>query len=131
MIEYTKKHSEAGIKEKLPDILTFFNSYKQYEIEIVIPEFTSICPRTGLPDFGAITIRYVPEKLCLELKSLKMYFLAYRELGIFNENVVNKVLEDVVKACQPKRAEVVGNFNARGGISINVTARYPKKKAVR
>ena len=131
MIEYTKKHSEAGIKEKLPDILTFFNSYKQYEIEIVIPEFTSICPRTGLPDFGAITIRYVPEKLCLELKSLKMYFLAYRELGIFNENVVNKVLEDVIKACQPKRAEVVGNFNARGGISINVTARYPKKKAVR
>ena len=97
-----------------------------YEISISIPEFTSICPKTGLPDFGVITLRYKPDKLCLELKSLKNYFLAYRDLGIFYENVVNRVLRDVVEACSPLRAEVVGEFNARGGMRAVVTVDYDK-----
>ena len=95
---YTDEHAEAGIHAELPDIETWPNQFPDYEIEIVIPEFTSMCPKTGLPDFGRLTLRYVPEGKCLELKSLKMYLLAYRNLGIFYENVVNRFLRDVVKA---------------------------------
>lgn len=123
---YTEKHSRAGLGEKLPTIHVFPNHFKKYEIEIVIPEFTSICPKTGLPDFGKITIRYQPKNSCLELKSLKMYMLAYRNVGIFNENAVNRILNDVVTACRPVKAEVIGVFNPRGGIDIIVTARYPR-----
>jgi 7-cyano-7-deazaguanine reductase len=79
-------------------------SSPDYEIEITNPEFTSVCPKTGLPDFGVITLNYVPDKLCLELKSFKMYMLAYRDLGIFQENVVNCILRDIVKACKPESA---------------------------
>ncbi|KPJ69384.1 7-cyano-7-deazaguanine reductase [candidate division WOR-1 bacterium DG_54_3] len=104
----------------------FPNQYKRgYEIVIENPEFTSLCPKTGLPDFGKITIRYVPNRLCLELKSLKMYFLAYRNLGIFQENSVNKILEDLVSACKPKKIEVTGEFNARGGMTSKIVARFP------
>ena len=93
----------------------------------MIPEFTSVCPKTGLPDFGKLTLRYVPDKLCLELKSLKMYTLAYRDLGIFYENVVNRFLADVVAAVKPVSASVVGEFTPRGGLNSTITARWSKK----
>lgn len=125
MAGYTKKHAQAGLKAKLPTIVCFPNQYKNYEISISNPEFTSICPKTGLPDFGTIFIRYMPDKLCLELKSLKFYFLAYRNLGIFQENAVNRILEDAVQACRPKWMEVRAEFNPRGGIKTQVSARYP------
>ncbi len=99
--QYTDEHASAGVHAPLPEIETWPNQYPGYEIEIVLPEFTSVCPKTGLPDHGELTLRYVPDKFCLELKSLKMYMLAYRNLGIFQENVVNRFLRDVVKACQP------------------------------
>jgi len=124
---YTEKHARAGLSEKLPRIEAFPNHFKKYEIEIIVPEFTSICPKTGLPDFGKITIRYQPRKMCLELKSLKLYLLAYRNVGIFNENAVNRILEDIVAASKPVKAEVTGIFNPRGGIDITVTARYPRR----
>jgi 7-cyano-7-deazaguanine reductase len=125
--QYTDEHAQSGVNTKLPEIETWPNQYPAYEIEIVIPEFTSICPKTGLPDFGKLTLRYVPDKLCLELKSLKMYELAYRNLGIFYENVVNKFLQDVVKACKPVSATVVGEFTPRGGIQSRITASWSKK----
>src|SRR5438445_12902768 len=90
-----------------------------------MPEFTSICPKTGLPDFGTITIRYRPDKLCLELKSLKGYFTAYRNLGIFYEHAVNRILRDIVKACQPVSARVTGEFTARGGRPSLIKSAYP------
>jgi 7-cyano-7-deazaguanine reductase len=125
--QYTDEHAQSGVNTKLPEIETWPNQYPAYEIEIVIPEFTSICPKTGLPDFGKLTLRYVPDKMCLELKSLKMYELAYRNLGIFYENVVNKFLRDVVKACKPVSATVVGEFTPRGGIQSRITASWSKK----
>ncbi len=129
--QYTDEHAESGVKTKLPEIETWPNQYPGYEIEIVIPEFTSVCPKTGLPDFGSLTLRYVPDKLCLELKSLKMYELEYRNLGIFYENVVNKFLRDVVKACDPISATVIGEFTPRGGIRSKVTASWSKKRGRR
>lgn len=128
MKAYTKKHATAGIKAKLPRIDCFPSQYKNYEIVISVPEFTSICPKTKLPDFGVITIRYVPNKLCLELKSLKFYLLAFRNLGIFYENAVNRILDDVAGACRPKWLEVRGEFSPRGGIKTQVLARYPRRK---
>ncbi|MFH1046494.1 MAG: preQ(1) synthase [Candidatus Omnitrophota bacterium] len=128
MSEYTKKHAQSGTRTALPKIECFPSQYKNYEINIATPEFTAICPKTGLPDFGTITITYVPNRLCLELKSLKLYMLAYRNLGIFNENVVNRILEDTVRACRPKRLEVRGEFTPRGGIKTTVVARYPRPK---
>ncbi len=124
----TEKEAKAGLKEKLPAIETFTSQFPDYEIRVEFPEFTSICPKTGLPDFGTIAIRYVPKKHCLELKSLKMYLIAYRDLGIFYENAVNRILEDVVKACQPVRATVTGEFNPRGGLTSVVEANYPRIK---
>lgn len=124
----TDKEARAGLKEKLPEIETFPNQFPDYEIKIDFPEFTSICPKTGLPDFGTIIIRYLPKESCLELKSLKMYLLAYRALGIFYENAVNRILEDIVKACKPERAVVIGEFNPRGGIKSVVEAHYPRTK---
>ncbi len=121
---YTEEHARAGIAAPLPGIETFPNQFPDYEIEIVIPEFTSVCPKTGLPDFGKITIRYVPDKLCLELKSLKMYELSYRNLGIFQENAVNCFLRDIVKACRPVSCTVKGEFLPRGGIYSNITASW-------
>ena len=124
---YTKDHARAGIDTPLPKIESFENQFKNYEITISIPEFTSICPRTGLPDFGTITIRYVPNKWCVELKSLKTYILAYRNLGIFYENAVNRILRDFVKAGKPTRANVIGEFNVRGGMKSTIEATYPSK----
>lgn len=120
------KEATSGLKENLPPIETFPSQFQNYEIKIEITEFTSVCPKTGLPDFGTIVIRYLPKERCLELKSLKMYILAYRNLGIFYENAVNRILEDIVKACRPASAVVSGEFNPRGGIKSVVEARYPR-----
>jgi 7-cyano-7-deazaguanine reductase len=125
---YTEKEAKAGLKIRLPGIDIFSNQFPDYEIKIEHPEFTSICPKTGLPDFGTIFISYVPDKSCLELKSLKMYLLAYRNLGIFYENAVNRILEDIVKACHPVKVSVVGEFNPRGGLISIVEARFPRLK---
>ncbi len=128
---YTDEHAEAGVRAPLPEIETWPNQYAGYEVEIVMPEFTSVCPKTGLPDFGKIALVYVPDKLCLELKSYKMYLLAYRDLGIFQENAVNRVLEDVVKAAKPISATVTGDFSARGGLTTLVTASWSRKRGKR
>jgi len=128
---YTDAHAEAGIEAPLPEIETWPNQFPGYEIEIVVPEFTSVCPKTGLPDFGRIILRYTPDKSCLELKSLKMYVLAYRNLGIFYENVVNRFLRDVVAAAKPITATVVGEFTPRGGLHAKVTATWSKKSGAR
>lgn len=125
---YTDEHAAAGVNARLPEIETWPNQYPDYEIEIVMPEFTSVCPKTGLPDFGRIVLRYVPDRLCLELKSYKMYLLAYRDLGIFQENAVNRVLQDVVKAAKPVRATVVGEFTPRGGLATVVTASWDRRQ---
>src|SRR6516165_7502032 len=125
---YTDEHAAAGTRPALPKIETWPNQYRDYEIEIVMPEFTSVCPKTGLPDFGRLTLRYVPDRSCLELKSYKMYLLAYREVGIFQENVVNRVLEDVVRAANPVTATVTGDFTPRGGLSTVVTATWNRRE---
>ena len=128
---YTDEHARAGTDAPLPAIETWPNQFPDYEIEIVVPEFTSVCPKTGLPDFGKLTLRYTPDKLCLELKSLKMYVLAYRNLGIFYENVVNRFLRDVVAAAKPVSATVVGEFAPRGGLHAKVTATWSRKRGGR
>ena len=127
--DYTPDHAAAGIDAPLPVIETWPNQFPNYEIEISIPEFTSVCPKTGLPDFGTITIRYVPDQFCLELKSLKMYTLAYRELGIFQENIVNCFVRDIAKACQPVKLTVTGDFASRGGLSSRMVAHWEKNAA--
>jgi 7-cyano-7-deazaguanine reductase len=126
---YTPEHAKAGLDAKFPEIETWPNQFPGYEVLIEDPEFTSVCPKTGLPDFGVITVRYMPEKHCLELKSLKEYLQSYRNLGIFQENIVNQVLEDVVRWARPVWAEVKGDFRPRGGISTIVVAHWPRPKA--
>ena len=123
---YTEDHAKAGLEVKFPAIETWRNQFPKYEILVDDPEFTSVFPKTGLPDFGVLTIRYMPKKECMELKSLKEYLFAYRNLGIFQENIVNQVLEDVVKATEPVWAEIKGDFRPRGGIATVVTARWPR-----
>jgi len=126
---YTENHAKAFKEKNLPPIDVWENQYRDndYVIKIVHPEFTSLCPKTGLPDFGTITIEYIPDKYCLELKSLKYYFLEYRNTGIFMENTVNKILEDVVKAAKPRSCTVTGDFTSRGGIKSIITATYKTK----
>ena len=97
---------------------------RDYAIEIVCPEFTSLCPKTGQPDFGTITYSYTPEERCVELKSLKLYLQRFRNEGIFYEAVVNRLLDDFVRACRPRRCRVVGSFTPRGGITTRVTCAY-------
>jgi 7-cyano-7-deazaguanine reductase len=127
MAGYTDAHARAGIDTKLPVLETWPNHFPGYEITIRMPEYTSICPKTGLPDYGAITIRYEPKKACLELKALKMYMLAYRDLGIFYENAVNRMLRDVVAAVRPAWCEITGDFTPRGGLTTSVQARWPRR----
>ena len=130
--QYSDEHAEAGVRAGLPEIECWPNQYPTgYEIEIEMPEFTSVCPKTGLPDHGTLVLRYVPDKLCLELKSLKMYTLAYRNLGIFQENVVNRMLEDIVKAAKPWEATVIGDFMPRGGVHTRITATYARARGRR
>ncbi len=127
--QYTDSHAAAGVRAELPEIETWPNQFAGYEIEIVMPEFTSVCPRTGLPDHGTLTLRYVPDKHCLELKSLKQYTLAFRNLGIFQENVVNRMLADIVKASHPVSATLFGVFTPRGGMHTKITASWERKRA--
>jgi 7-cyano-7-deazaguanine reductase len=112
-----------------PTLETFPNPSpdRDYEIAIRCPEFTSMCPKTGLPDFGEIRITYVPDAICLELKALKYYLLAFRNRGIFYEAATNQILDDLVAACGPRRMTVVGDFSARGGITTTVTAHYTRQ----
>jgi 7-cyano-7-deazaguanine reductase len=113
---------------KTPEIEAWRNQYpdKEYIINMDIPEFTCICPKTGLPDFADIKIEYSPDKYCVELKSFKLYTIFYRNLGIFHEHVTNKILEDFVRAVKPRRAKIVAVFNPRGGITTTVTREYKR-----
>lgn len=120
MGNYTNKHAISGLKAKLPELDILPNQFKNYKITIIIPEYSSVCPKTGLPDTGTITIEYEPNKYFVELKSLKMYILAYRNLGIFYENAVNRIFQDFVKAVKPRWAIVRGEFNPRGGIKTTI-----------
>ncbi len=106
---------------------TFANTHPQrdYTVQFACPEFTALCPITGQPDFGELIIEYVPDKRCIESKSLKLYLFSFRNHGAFHEEVVNRILEDVVRACEPRSATVTGEFNPRGGISITVEAAHP------
>jgi 7-cyano-7-deazaguanine reductase len=105
---------------------TFNNQFtdRDYQIEIVSPEFTSVCPRTGQPDFGTVTISYTPDKLCVELKSLKFYLQSFRNQGIFYEHVTNTILDDLVTTLRPRWMKIEAAFNARGGMTETVTAKY-------
>lgn len=113
----------TDFREKLE---TFDNQFpeRDYTIEIVAPEFTSVCPKTGQPDFGTLTISYTPEKLCVELKSLKLYLQSYRNEGIFYENATNQILDDLVAVLQPRWLKIEAAFTPRGGISTTVTAQH-------
>ena len=125
---YTSGQAASGVKDRLPPIETWPNQYRGYEIRIEIPEFTSVCPKTGMPDFGTVVIEYLPDRRCIELKSLKYYIQAYRDMGIFYENAVNRILDDVAAATRPVWAKVTGAFTARGGMRSTVAARYPRKR---
>lgn len=131
MAGYTDEHAAAGIKTKLPELETWPNQFPGYEIRTQFPEYTSICPKTGLPDYGTITIMYEPRGKCLELKALKVYLLAYRNLGIFYENAVNRMLRDIVAATRPVWCTVRGEFTPRGGLTTSVEAHWPKRQVGR
>lgn len=112
----------------MSEIETFPNPHpaRDYVVRHVAPEFTSVCPRTGQPDFATIEIEYVPGELCVELKSLKLYLLSYRDVGVFYEDLINRILDDLTAACKPRRMTVTGRFSTRGGIHSVVTAEYVK-----
>lgn len=118
------KNPKTKIQNPKIEVIQNLNSDRDYTVNIEFPEFTCVCPKTGLPDFATIKIDYVPDKLIVELKSLKMYFISYRNIGIFHENVVNKILDDLVAACKPRSMKVTGEFNVRGGIKTTVSAEY-------
>lgn len=128
---YTESHARAGVGAPLPEIECWENQYPGYAIELRFPEFTSVCPKTGLPDFGTIIIRYQPRRWCLETKSLKLHLNSFRNLGIFTENVVNRVLQSVVNAAHPVWVEVEGRFAARGGLEAVITASHTRKGSAR
>ena len=115
--------------ENVGEIETFENPHptRDYVIRHVAPEYTSVCPMTGQPDFGTIEVEYVADKLCVELKSLKLYLQSYRDVGVFYEDAVNRILDDLVAACRPRRMKVTGRFKPRGGMHSIVTAEYVKE----
>jgi 7-cyano-7-deazaguanine reductase len=117
-------------KQAVKDIEIFKNPApeRDYEIQMECPEFTCLCPKTGQPDFAVIEITYIPDRLCIELKSLKLYLWSFRQEGAFHEKVINDILDDLVKACKPRFIRVVGDFNVRGGIHTSVSVEYNKKK---
>lgn len=121
-----KDSAKSGLKDKLPKVECFRSQFENYKVTVIIPEFTSMCPKTGQPDFGKITIEYEPVDLVIELKSLKEYIQAFRNIGIFYENAVNRILMDIAQECKPLWMVVRGEFNPRGGIMSIVEARYPK-----
>jgi 7-cyano-7-deazaguanine reductase len=130
----TYEHLQDDIRNlKTPVIDTWTNQYsdREYTIELTVPEFTCICPKTGLPDFATIKIFYVPHQKCIELKSFKEYIVFYRNVGIFHEHVVNKILDDFIRACDPRRVEIIGDFNVRGGIKTVVKADYKREEKLR
>lgn len=131
-----RKSSYEGLQEnirklKTPEIEVWVNQYqdKVYTICLDIPEFTCICPKTGLPDFANIKIEYSPDKYCIELKSVKMYTIFFRNIGIFHEHLTNRILDDFVRACKPRWAKIVTEFNPRGGIITRVFREYRRKES--
>ncbi|MBI3857181.1 MAG: NADPH-dependent 7-cyano-7-deazaguanine reductase QueF [Planctomycetes bacterium] len=120
--------AESGLDAKLPRIETWASQFPGTTITLIDPEYNAICPKTGLPDFGTVTVQYVPDRNCVELKSFKMYMTAYREVGIFYENAVNRILRDLVKAVDPVWMTVLGEFNARGGIKTRVEVRHDRRR---
>ncbi|MBI3299020.1 MAG: NADPH-dependent 7-cyano-7-deazaguanine reductase QueF [Elusimicrobia bacterium] len=124
---YTASQARSGTHDAMPVLEAFPNQYPgYYEIKIDMPEYTAMCPKTGQPDFGTLSLEYAPAKSVVELKSLKLYLHGFRSMGIFYENVVNRFLDDVVRAVKPRWARVTGKFTPRGGISSTVTAEYPR-----
>ncbi len=126
-----EESSYEGLQKKVrqmktPLIEVWANQYpdREYTVALEVPEFTCICPKTGLPDFATIKVTYRPQKTCLELKSFKLYIISFRNVGIFHEHLVNRILDDIVKACQPRWARVEAVMNPRGGISATVVAEY-------
>ena len=119
-------HATSGLSAKLPRIETWESQFPRTAITIVDPEYNAICPKTGLPDFGTVTVVYEPDRKVLELKSFKLYMTAYRNVGIFYENAVNRILRDLTSACRPVWMTVTGEFNARGGIRTRVEVRYDR-----
>lgn len=133
-----KQSSYEGLQEnirrlKTPPIEVWENKYpdRRYTVDMTIPEFTCMCPKTGLPDFATIKISYVPAKKCVELKSFKLYLIFYRNLGIFHEHLANKILNDFLKACRPRWVKIQVDMNPRGGIQTMVVAEYPVKKKLK
>lgn len=120
--------AESGLEARLPRIETWASQFPKTTITIIDPEYNAICPKTGLPDFGTVTIQYEPDRKCLELKSFKMYMTAYRGVGIFYENAVNRMLRDLVKAVDPVWMTVSGEFNARGGIKTRIDVRHDRRR---
>ena len=131
MPESQYEHLQDTIKDIViePGLEAFANMYqdREYEILLEFDEFTCVCPRTGLPDFASITIEYIPDRLIIESKSLKLYLSAFRNIGIFSEHVVNRILDDVVRVCEPRFVEVTGTFAPRGGVGITVNAVHGMK----
>ena len=127
ILDKVAKH--VYVKPDAEILETFQNKYQKrdYVINIIIPEFTCICPVTGQPDFATINIKYIPDKKCIESKSLKLYIYSYRNFGIFYEDSINRILDDCIKICDPRWMRVTGEFNPRGGISISPTAEYKKE----
>jgi 7-cyano-7-deazaguanine reductase len=129
--KFKRGGSYEGLQEdvrrlKTPEIEVWKNKYrdKEYTIFMETPEFSCICPKTGLPDFANIRIQYIPDEYCIELKSFKLYLISFRNIGIFHENVVNRILDDLVRACRPRWMNIVGEFNPRGGIKTIVSRQY-------
>lgn len=123
---------QNGIRDlDVPKIKRWENKYpdKDYTVAVRTDEFTCICPKTGLPDYAAISIDYTPDRYCIELKSFKLYLLAYRNIGIFHEHVINRILDDFVNSCKPRYAKIVGQFSSRGGIRTTVSREYEKRRS--
>ena len=118
------KRGQKEIQESKLEVFKNKNRHRDYEITITSPEFTCLCPMTGYPDFGTITIKYIPDEFCFELKSVKLYINKFRDIGIFHEEVVNKILEDLVEVGKPRWMEVFGDFNPRGNVTTVVRAEY-------
>lgn len=114
------------MSDKIKILETFENKFpeRDYLVTHIAPEFTSLCPKTGQPDFATMTVEYIPDRLCVELKSLKFYFNSYRNDGIFFESVTNQILEDLVEACKPRYMKIIADFKVRGGISSVIRAEY-------